>query len=138
MERKIIKKLLEWKEMKVTRLPLLLYGARQVGKTYTLIEFGNEYYTNTIYINFEKMAEISQYFIGNISPNIIIPLLEKHFKEKIIPEQTLIIFDEVQLCERALTSLKYFAEEAPEYHVIAARFTTWSCNKQRTLLFSCW
>ena len=125
MDRKILKTLIQWKEQKIDRLPLLLYGARQVGKTHTLIEFGNEYYKNTIHINFEKMSAVHDYFSDDLSPNTIIKLLEKHFNEKIIPEETLIIFDEVQLCERALTSLKYFAEEAPEYHVIAARFITW-------------
>ena len=99
---------------------MLLYGARQVGKTYTIKEFGNEYYKNTVYINFERMEEVHDFFKGDIDPNRIIRLLENKTTTKIIPEETLIIFDEIQSCERALTSLKYFAEDAPEYHVIAA------------------
>jgi len=120
MERKIIQKLIKWKNEKANRLPMLLYGARQVGKTYTIKEFGNEYYKNTVYINFERMEEVHDFFKGDIDPNRIIRLLENKTTTKIIPEETLIIFDEIQSCERALTSLKYFAEDAPEYHVIAA------------------
>jgi len=120
MERKILQQLLKWKDEKANRMPMLLYGARQVGKTYTLQEFGNDHYKNTVYINFEKMEEIHDFFIGDLDPNRIISLLENKTAAKIIPEETLIIFDEIQSCERALTSLKYFAEDAPEYHIIAA------------------
>jgi len=120
MKRKIIQKLLKWKHEKNNRMPLLLYGARQVGKTYTLKQFGNEYYRNSVYINFERMAEVHDFFVGDIDPQKIIRLLESKTKTKIIPEETLIIFDEIQSCERALTSLKYFAEESADYHVIAA------------------
>lgn len=120
MRRKITDKLVAWKQKTRNRLPLLLYGARQVGKTYIIQSFGSSNYKNTIYINFERMPIVASYFDGDISPNRIIRLLESFFNEKIIPETTLIIFDEIQACERALTSLKYFAEEAPEYHVIGA------------------
>jgi len=120
MERIITEELLAWKEMKKDRLPLVLYGARQVGKTYTLLHFGREHYKNTIYVNFERMPVVSEFFGGDLNPGRIIRFLEEYFSEVIIPEQTLLIFDEVQACERALTSLKYFAEEAPEYHVAAA------------------
>ena len=120
MDRKILKKLIRWKDFKSNRMPLLLYGARQVGKTYTAKAFGNEYYKNTVYINFEKMEEVHDFFRGDIGPDRIIRLLEEKMRTKILPEKTLIIFDEIQSCERALTSLKYFAEEAPAYHVLAA------------------
>ncbi|MCD8074892.1 MAG: ATP-binding protein [Lachnospiraceae bacterium] len=120
MKRIITDELLKWKELPKDRLPLLLYGARQVGKTYTLLHFGRDYYKNTVYINFERMPVIAEFFSGDLHPDRIVRFLEEYFSEKIIPEQTLIIFDEIQACERALTSLKYFAEEAPEYHVAAA------------------
>ena len=120
MERNITAELLEWKNMEKNRMPLVLYGARQVGKTYALQNFGRDYYKNFIYINFERMPVIAEFFDGDLKPDRLIRFLEEYFSEKIIPGQTLLIFDEIQACERALTSLKYFAEEAPEYHVAAA------------------
>lgn len=91
-----------------------------MGKTYTLLRFGRDYYKNCIYVNFERMPLISEFFEGDLSPERIIRFLEEYFLEKIIPEETLLVFDEIQVCERALTSLKYFAEDAPEYHIVAA------------------
>lgn len=120
MQRKIMEKLMQWKKNTNNRLPLLVYGARQVGKTYVIQEFANEYYKNSVYVNFERMENIARKFNSDISPNNIVSFLESSLKVKIIPGETLIIFDEIQACERALTSLKYFAEEAPEYHLIAA------------------
>ncbi len=120
MERNIVGELLEWKGIQKNRVPLILYGARQVGKTYTLQHFGSDYYRNCIYVNFERMPVVSEFFDGDLHPDRIVRFLEEYFTAKIIPEETLIIFDEIQACERALTSLKYFAEEAPEYHVAAA------------------
>lgn len=120
MDRKMMKELLEWRALKKERMPLILYGARQVGKTHLLQRLGNEYYKNCIYVNFERMPVVAEYFDGDLKPDRIIRFLEEYFHEKIIPEDTLIIFDEIQACERALTSLKYFAEEAPEIHVVAA------------------
>lgn len=120
MERNIILELLEWRNNQKDRLPLVLYGARQVGKTYTLQRFGRDYYRNCIYVNFERMPLIAEFFDGDLSPERIVRFLEEYFSEQIIPEQSLLIFDEIQVCERALTSLKYFAEEAPEYHIVAA------------------
>lgn len=120
MERKIMNELVEWRNCRKDRMPLVLYGARQVGKTYLLQCFGRDYYKNCVYVNFERMPLIAEYFDGDLKPDRIIRFLEEYFSEKIIPENTLIIFDEIQACERALTSLKYFAEEAPEYHVAAA------------------
>ena len=99
---------------------MLLHGARQVGKTYTLMEFGNEHYKNTAYINLETDPIANTWFDDNIDPGRIIMLLESHIKSRINPDDTLIVFDEVQSCERALTSLKYFNENAPQYHIAAA------------------
>lgn len=127
MERKIIKELLKWKDMKSDRMPLLLYGARQVGKSYILKEFGNEYYKNEVVLDFEKDRKLNTFFENDLSPDKIIKLIENYFDIQVIPEDTLLIFDEIQSCERALTSLKYFAEQAPEYHIIGARFITWCC-----------
>lgn len=99
---------------------MLIYGARQVGKTFEMQEFGAVYYKNTVYVNFEIDEKIGIYFETDIHPDYLVSILEKYYQTKIIPEDTLIIFDEIQACERALTSLKYFQEESPEYHVIAA------------------
>ena len=99
---------------------LLLYGARQVGKTFVMRELAAVGFQNTVYVNFEEDQRIGEYFRGNIKADEVLSVLETYFHTRIIPDQTLIIFDEIQMCERALTSLKYFAEEAPEYHVIAA------------------
>lgn len=120
MERNMMQELVQWKEKQSNRMPLILYGVRQVGKTYLLREFGDRYFQNTIYINFERMHVIADYFQGDLSPDRILRLLEEYFNQKIIPDRTLLIFDEIQACERALTSLKYFCEEAPEYHITAA------------------
>ena len=120
MERNIMQELIQWKNMGSDRMPLVLHGVRQVGKTYILREFGDRFFQNTIYINFERMSVIAEYFSGELSPDRIIRLLEEYYSQKIIPDKTLIIFDEIQACERALTSLKYFCEEAPEYHIAAA------------------
>ena len=120
MERKIARKLIEWKNQSNSRMPMLLHGARQVGKTYVMRELGEQHYKNIIYVNFEKSLEVHDFFSGDIDPGKIIRLLENNFNSRILAEETLIIFDEIQSCERALTSLKYFSEDAPEYHVIAA------------------
>ena len=119
MKRKIAIKLVEWKNSRF-RKPLILQGARQVGKTYTLLEFGKNNYDNVAYINFEMNESYRKLFDGDISPERLIPLLSRMTGETVTKERTLMIFDEVQLCERALTSLKYFAELAPEYHIVAA------------------
>lgn len=119
MKRKIEDCLLEWKSSS-SRKPLLLNGARQVGKTYTLRKFGAEYYSNTAYFNLESNSTIASFFDENISPQKLVRYLEASLGEKIIPGKTLIILDEIQACERAITSLKYFCEEAPEYHIAGA------------------
>jgi len=119
MERKITKYLTEWKNS-VYRKPLILQGARQTGKTYSVLAFGREQYANVAYLNFETNPSLKQYFDDNIDPSYLIPLLSRVSGQSIIEERTLIFFDEIQLCERALTSLKYFCESAPKYHIIAA------------------
>lgn len=119
MKRKIYNYLLEWKNLK-NKMPLILYGARQVGKTFIVNEFGEKNYKNTVYVNFEQDEKIIPYFESSLSPNDIINVLEKFYNSKIIPNQTLIFFDEIQNCNKALTSLKYFAEQAPEYDIISA------------------
>lgn len=119
MERKITKLLLAWKN-NPKRMPLLIYGARQVGKTYTALTFGKTYYKNTVYFNMEDSSEITAIFERDLNPERIIKELSAKSGQTIFKEDTLIIFDEIQSCERALTSLKYFSEEAPEYPIIAA------------------
>lgn len=119
MKRYLMNDLLHWKEKK-NRKPLLIRGARQVGKTWIMKEFGREYFQNTIYINFDQNEHIRTLFDGDLTPERI--LLGLSAESGLVPqkEETLIIFDEVQECPRALTSLKYFCEEAPQYAVIAA------------------
>lgn len=119
MKRNIEQKLIEWKNKK-DRKPLIINGARQVGKTYILREFGAQHYKNVVYVNLETNISVANYFDGDISPERLIRYLEVYAGEAIIPENTLIIFDEIQSCERALTALKYFCEETPEYHIAAA------------------
>lgn len=118
MYRKISQKLLAWKESPF-RKPLLLQGARQVGKTFSVLEFGRNNYENVAYFNFETNTQLNATFEENIELGYLLPILSHIAGTSIIKEKTLIIFDEVQLCERALTSLKYFCEQAPEYHIIA-------------------
>lgn len=119
MERKVLNKLIAWKNDS-NRMPLILNGARQVGKTYTALSFGKEYYKNTVYLNFEDSIELSSIFERDLNPARIIKELSVKSGQTILSKDTLIIFDEIQACERALTSLKYFYENAPEYHIIAA------------------
>jgi predicted AAA+ superfamily ATPase len=120
MERKLMSELLKWKD-KSGRKPLLLEGARQVGKTYLLKDFGKRYYKNVAYINFQNPStELIDLFNGSIEPKRIITMLELMLNMKISPSETLIIFDEAQEASRALTSLKYFYEDAPEYHIVTA------------------
>ena len=91
-----------------------------MGKTYSLLEFGRTHYDNVAYFNFETNPRLNETFEENISPDYLVPILSHIASQTIVREKTLIIFDEVQLCERALTSLKYFCEDAPGYHIIVA------------------
>lgn len=119
MYRKITAFLEAWKKNQY-RKPLVLQGARQVGKTYSVLEFGRINYENVAYFNFETNPKLNRTFEENISPDYLIPILSHISGQTIVKEKTLIIFDEVQLCERALTSLKYFCEDASDYHIIVA------------------
>lgn len=119
MKRKISQFLIKWKNNPY-RKPLILQGARQVGKTYSILEFGRNNYENVAYFNFETNPSIGKTFEESLEPGYLIPILSRIANQTIVREKTLIFFDEVQLCERAITSLKYFCENAPEYHVIAA------------------
>lgn len=119
MKRDIYQKLSAWKRSD-RRKPLILKGARQVGKTYALEAFANAEYRNYINCNFETNVELASLFSKDIEPLHIIEKLEIQFKQKIIPHETLIIFDEIQACPLALNSLKYFQEKANQYHVAAA------------------
>jgi len=119
MERKINQYLIEWKNS-LYRKPLILQGARQTGKTYSVLAFGREQYANVAYFNFETSPGLKKTFSESIEPSYLLPLLSRISGQTIIKEKTLIVFDEVQLCERALTSLKYFCELAPEYHIVVA------------------
>lgn len=119
MYRKIMSFLEEWKKNE-HRKPLILQGARQVGKTYSILEFGRTHYENVAYFNFETNPKLNETFEENISPDYLLPILSHIAGQTIVSEKTLIVFDEVQLCERALTSLKYFCEDAPDYHIIVA------------------
>lgn len=119
MYRKIIEFFEAWRNNE-HRKPLILQGARQVGKTYSILEFGRTHYENVAYFNFETNPKLNKTFEENISPDYLIPILSHISGQTIVKEKTLIVFDEVQLCERALTSLKYFCEDAPDYHIIVA------------------
>ena len=119
MYRNLIENLKEWKDKK-ERPPLILKGARQVGKTWLLIEFAKTCFKDMLYINFENMPNLNELFEGSIEPQRIIDMLGALNGKKIIPEKTLLIFDEVQEIPRALTALKYFAEKAPEYPICCA------------------
>lgn len=119
MKRKAIHDLTNWKA-NAERKPLVLKGARQVGKTWLMKEFGKTQYKNYVYFNFDEEDELKSIFETNKNSQRIIELLSLIAGTKILPRDTLIIFDEVQECPAALNSLKYFKEKANEYHVIAA------------------
>ena len=119
MERKIENKILKWKNSS-KRMPLIIKGARQIGKTYTALMIGKKYYKNTVYFNMEDSQELVSIFEKDFDIERIITELSIRSGESIFKNETLIIFDEIQAGERALLSLKYFCEKAPEYHIIAA------------------
>ncbi len=119
MKRQIYNKLLSWKK-NVYRKPLLLQGARQVGKTYIIKEFGKNEYKQTLYLNFEEDALLNSFFVQNLTPKTIINSLEIYMDTRIISTEILIIMDEIQASGGALNSLKYFHEKCPEYNIIAA------------------
>lgn len=117
MERKIYQDLLNWK-LNNDRKPLILQGARQVGKTYIVNYFAGKEYVNSVYCNFEKDPQLHDFF-DNLDPMTIIKKISLYKRKEILPHNTLIIFDEIQACPQAITSLKYFNEEANDYHIIS-------------------
>lgn len=119
LKRSAFSQLVTWKES-TERKPLIIRGARQVGKTWLMKEFGQSCYENYVYFNFDEEDELRSVFETNKNPHRIIELLSMIAGEKILPEETLIIFDEVQECPDALNALKYFKEKANAYHIIAA------------------
>ena len=119
MKRDVYNNLLQWKKSKL-RKPLIVRGARQVGKTYLLQEFGNNEYDRLVYCNFEENESLDDFFKYNLNPHNIIKNLSIYFGFEIRPEKDLIIFDEVQASNFALNSLKYFNEKANEFHIAAA------------------
>ncbi|MDO4410479.1 MAG: ATP-binding protein [Akkermansia sp.] len=119
MERIILQKLLKWKNSPY-RKPLILKGVRQVGKTWLLKEFGKRYYENTVYLNFDENVEYKQFFEKCKDVNRILQNLRLASGQKIEPQKTLLIFDEVQDCPEVINALKYFCENAPQYHVACA------------------
>lgn len=118
MQRKITQKLMEWKRQKA-RKPLVLKGARQVGKTWALRDFGERCFARTAYFNFDSDPDLVQIFDVK-DPHETIRLLEYVAGFKFVPDETLVVFDEIQQCPNALNSLKYFKEDAPEYFIVAA------------------
>ena len=119
MKRDISNELLVWKEQP-KRKPLVLKGVRQCGKTYILKEFGEENYSHVAYFNFEETKSLSSIFEQDYDVKRILFELGLFLGQTITPGSTLIIFDEIQECPRAITALKYFCENAPEYHVACA------------------
>ncbi len=119
MKRNALLDMANWKN-DADRKPLVLRGARQVGKTWLMKEFGKKYYKNYVYFNFDEEDELKSIFETNKNPHRIIELLSFIANEKIMPAETLIVFDEIQECPQALNALKYFKEKANEYHVMAA------------------
>ena len=119
MYRIAIEKLYRWKESK-RRKPLIIEGARQVGKTWLMKEFGNKAYANTVYINFDSNSIMTELFASDLNTERLIMGIELYVGRKIDPNNTLLIFDEVQEVPRALSSLKYFYENAPQYHIVCA------------------
>lgn len=119
MEREVYQALKTWKASPA-RKPLLLQGARQVGKTHLLKDFARREYADFIYLNFEETPDLASIFAGDLTVTRLIEVISAFVAKTIHPDTTVIILDEIQVCPRALTSLKYFHEQAPQYHVMAA------------------
>lgn len=118
MRRLILQQLLKWKQ-KENRKPLLIYGARQVGKSWIMEEFGKTQFPDFVYVNFERNDRICDLFEKTLEPSVLLQGLEIETHKKISPDM-LVIFDEIQACPKAITALKYFCEDCPNYHIIAA------------------
>ena len=119
MYRSAIEKLFQWKKSR-HRKPLVIEGARQVGKTWLMKEFGRKAYADTIYINFDSNSRMAELFASDLNTDRLIMGIELYAGRKIDPDRTLLIFDEVQEVPRALSSLKYFYENVPQYHIVCA------------------
>ena len=119
IKRRALQGLIDWK-VKKDRKPLVLQGARQVGKTWLLKYFGNNYFDDIAYFNFDRQGELKQFFETTKDPKRIIQNLALVHGRAILPEKTLIILDEIQECNDALNALKYFCEETPEYAIACA------------------
>ena len=119
MERALIQKLVDWKN-NPARKPLILKGVRQCGKTYLLKEFGKRHYEDTAYFNFEETEALKSVFEKDYDTKRILFELGLHCRKTIHPGKTLLFFDEIQECGRAITAMKYFCENAPEYHIVCA------------------
>ncbi len=119
MKRSIEKELKAWKE-RGDRKPLLVRGARQVGKTFVIEKFGKEHFESLVTLNFEEMKELKASFRGDLNPALIIRDLAARLKQEITPGKTLLFFDEIQACPEALVSLRFFKEQMPELHLVAA------------------
>lgn len=119
MERLVLKKLQNWKDSPY-RKPLVLKGVRQVGKTWILKEFGKRFYENTAYFNFDENEEYRQFFETTKDVDRILQNLTMASGQRIVAGKTLIIFDEVQDCPKVINTLKYFCENAPQYHIVCA------------------
>ncbi|OGN62282.1 MAG: hypothetical protein A3F40_02035 [Chlamydiae bacterium RIFCSPHIGHO2_12_FULL_27_8] len=119
MKRKVLNSLIAWKSQP-KRKPLILMGARQVGKTFLLKKFGEQEYTNTLYLNFEDNPRLSKLFDASLDPKMILKALTIEMNAEIIEGKTLLIFDEIQESPNALNSLKYFCENTPDQHIVAA------------------
>jgi predicted AAA+ superfamily ATPase len=118
MERNIEKRLIEWRDS-VDRQPLIVKGARQVGKTYLLSDFGKKHFSNLHYVNFEEYPELRKIFDGNLDTKKILSDLKISYKD-VTNNKELIFFDEIQSCPRAITALKYFSENEPNIYICAA------------------
>jgi uncharacterized protein len=119
MKRLKLLELVAWKDS-TSRKPLIIRGARQTGKTWLMKEFGARHFEQTVYINFEKNSRMQLLFDGDFDFQRILIALQAESGKIITPDKTLLIFDEIQAAPRAITALKYFQEDAPEYHIVAA------------------
>lgn len=119
LTRSVFEDFLKWKNS-ADRKPLIVEGARQIGKTWAMKRFGELYYRHTAYFNFESSEDLGREFEKTKDPRRILDVLQLYANQEIVPDDTLIIFDEIQQCNKALNSLKYFCETAPEYHIMAA------------------
>ncbi|MDR3200861.1 MAG: AAA family ATPase, partial [Spirochaetales bacterium] len=119
MDRNAVRQLIEWKNRE-HRKPLIIRGARQVGKTWLMKHFAGTCYRDFVYISFDDNQRVEAVFSPDLNPRRIVRELETIHQKKVDPENTLLIFDEIQESKQALKSLKYFNEEAPEYHIVCA------------------